>query len=345
MYCSPEPSRAPPPSLEEQAQLLERRGGRGPSPVRCAARTPGRRPCGPALRPPRHSRATRVRNASPVLSESSVTALRAVVAVPADAVAGEERRRALGGGDRAGEQARWSRPGCPAPRWAHFFECGLPAMLRAGEVDHGVGAARSTAASTLPALGSHRDSCAEAGSRRTRAVTSWPCTRRWSDRWVPRKPEAPAMTTRMSPPNHAPKRPRAVQPARWAQRADSSVHGPSSTTRPASSTTTRSACASAAALLVAPMTAVPRVAQRLPQLDLGGGVERGRHVVGQQHVGVGGQRPGQRESLHLPAGEAYAAVADERVGAAGLGHVAPHAGRLQRRHDRPVAGGRGRRCR
>ena len=89
-----------------------------------------------------------------------------------------------------------------------------------------------------------------------------------------------------------PKRPRVVQPARWAHRDDSSCHGPSSTTRPESSTTTRSACASAAALLVAPMTVVPPGPQRLPQLDLGGGVERGRHVVGQQHVGVASPAPG-----------------------------------------------------
>ena len=75
----------------------------------------------------------------------------------------------------------------------------------------------------------------------------------------------------------------------------------------------------------------PPLAQRLPELDLGGGVERRGDVVGQEQLGVAGQGPGQREPLHLTSGQAYAAVPDERVGSARLGHVAVEARRGESR--------------
>ena len=84
-----------------------------------------------------------------------------------------------------------------------------------------------------------------------------------------------------------------------------------------------------------------RAAQRRPELDLGGGVERRGDVVGQQQLGVAGERAGQREPLHLAAGEPDAAVADERVGAAGLLDVAAPAGRVARA-GLDLAGRRGR---
>ena len=113
--------------------------------------------------------------------------------------------------------------------------------------------------------------------------------------------------------------------------AASSDHGPTAATRPSTSTTTRSAWASAARLEVAPITVAPRSRSARPQLDLGGGVERGGDVVGEQQLGVAGQRPGQREPLHLAAGQPDAAVADQGVGAAGGLDVGAQPGRLERR--------------
>ncbi len=93
---------------------------------------------------------------------------------------------------------------------------------------------------------------------------------------------------------------------------DSSDHGPTAATRPSERTTTRSACGSAAPWWWRRSRWRPARAA-LPQLDLGGGVERGRHVVGEQQLGVAGERAGQREALDLTAGQPYAAVADQGV--------------------------------
>jgi hypothetical protein len=60
------------------------------------------------------------------------------------------------------------------------------------------------------------------------------------------------------------------------------------------------------------------VTQRPPELDLGGRVERAGDVVGQEQLGVGGQRSRQGETLDLSPGEAYATVTDDRVRAARL---------------------------
>ena len=122
-------------------------------------------------------------------------------------------------------------------------------------------------------------------------------------------------------------------------------HGPASATRPSTSTTTRSACARAARLGGRADHGGTALAQGRPELDLGGGVERGRHVVGEQQLGVAGQRPGQREPLHLTTGQPDAAVPDERVGTAGVVDVALHPGRLERRARPGGRGGRARRCR
>ena len=62
-------------------------------------------------------------------------------------------------------------------------------------------------------------------------------------------------------------------------------------------------------------------AQRIPQLDLGAGVQRRGHVIREHQLGVGRQRAGEGEPLHLAAGQAHAAVADQRVGPAGVGDV------------------------
>ena len=147
------------------------------------------------------------------------------------------------------------------------------------------------------------------------------------------------MTTRMPPPNHEPKRRRStgrVSRPGAPSAGDSSRHGPSSTTRPASSTTTRSAWASAADLLVAPITAAPRARSACHSSISVVASSADETSSASSRSASAGQRAGQREALHLPAGEAYAAVPDERVGAAGLGDVAPHAGGLERRHDRAV---------
>jgi hypothetical protein len=63
------------------------------------------------------------------------------------------------------------------------------------------------------------------------------------------------------------------------------------------------------------------LAQRRPQLDLGGGVEGAGDVVGQQQLGVGRERPGQGEPLDLSSREPDAAVTDQGVLAAGFGDV------------------------
>ena len=85
-----------------------------------------------------------------------------------------------------------------------------------------------------------------------------------------------------------------------------------------------------------PMTVAPRCAQRGPQLDLGRGVQRRGDVVGQQQLGVAGQGAGQRQALHLPAGEPDAAVPDQRVGAAGGLDVGPSRAVSRAGRDRAV---------
>jgi hypothetical protein len=59
-----------------------------------------------------------------------------------------------------------------------------------------------------------------------------------------------------------------------------------------------------------------------PQLDLGGGVQGTGDVVGQEELGVGSQRSGEREALDLASGEPDTAVPHKSVLAAGLVDVA-----------------------
>ena len=117
---------------------------------------------------------------------------------------------------------------------------------------------------------------------------------------------------------------------------DSSVHGPTAATRPSTSTTTRSAWASAARFDVAPTTVDAALPQRGPQLDLGRGVERGGDVVGQQQLGVAGESAGQRQPLHLAAGQPDSPVADQRLGSAGRLDVGGEPGGLEGRAEHPV---------
>ena len=114
---------------------------------------------------------------------------------------------------------------------------------------------------------------------------------------------------------------------------------------PSTSTTTRSAWASAARLEVAPMTVAPRSRRAAHSSISVAASSAGRDVVGQQQLGVAGQRAGQREPLHLAAGEPDAAVPDQRVGAAGVLDVGGQPGGLQRRARPPGRRGRAGRCR
>ena len=64
--------------------------------------------------------------------------------------------------------------------------------------------------SSRPVRGSHSEASDDGSSVRTSRVTWWPCSRRWATRAVPRKPEAPPMTTCMpadQDPSSASKRP------------------------------------------------------------------------------------------------------------------------------------------
>ena len=106
--------------------------------------------------------------------------------------------------------------------------------------------------------------------------------------------------------------------SRWLNRRAGSTagragQGPTSATVPSTSTTTLSARASAARFESHRPPCAP-LPQGGPQLDLGRGVEGAGDVVGEQQLGVGGQRPREREALHLTSGQPHAAVPDERVG-------------------------------
>ena len=52
-------------------------------------------------------------------------------------------------------------------------------------------------------------------------------------------------------------------------------------------------------------------AQEGAHVDPGAGVERGHRLVEQQHLGLGGERPGQRHPLRLAAGELGGPAAGE----------------------------------
>ena len=85
-----------------------------------------------------------------------------------------------------------------------------------------------------------------------------------------------------------------------------SAVGPDSTIRPSSSTMTRCASSRASSRSWVTMIAGP-VGQHLPQHPAqqrrGADVERGQGFVEQQQPGVGGQGPGDRDPLGLPAGQ------------------------------------------
>ena len=119
-----------------------------------------------------------------------------------------------------------------------------------------------TTGSRWPVAGFHCDSCSDCGARRTSVVTTWPCVRRCGARWVPRNPEAPAMTTRIQPANHAPTRTSARAGA--PSRAASTLHGPSATTRPRRGRRPGRPGRGRPVLAVAPMTVAPPLAQGLP---------------------------------------------------------------------------------
>ena len=67
----------------------------------------------------------------------------------------------------------------------------------AGQVDHHVGGRDARRGRRSPASGSQVDSPVPVAGRRTSAVVRWPRRSSSARRWVPRKPEEPAMTTCM----------------------------------------------------------------------------------------------------------------------------------------------------
>ena len=108
-------------------------------------------------------------------------------------------------------------------------------------------------------------------------------------------------------------RPTVGQPARCPQSPSRSCQVPWAATVPPSSTTTWSAWTSAARFDGRADHGHPVLAQRPPQRQLGGDVQRRRHVVGDQQLGTRRQRPGQRQPLQLPAGQPGALVPDEQA--------------------------------
>jgi hypothetical protein len=80
----------------------------------------------------------------------------------------------------------------------------------------------------------------------------------------------------------------------------------------------------------------PARAQRGPELDLCRRVERRGHVVGQQQVSLTRERSREGQPLHLATGQPDPAVADERVGSAGLGNVPLHPSPSERWPDLSV---------
>ena len=100
-----------------------------------------------------------------------------------------------------------------------------------------------------------------------------------------------------------------------AQRAHSSSCVPLSTTWPLSTTTMRSASASVERRCAISNVVRPHEhpAQRRVDLLLDPRVDRRGRVVEQQDLGIGEQRPRERDPLALPAREREALLADDGV--------------------------------